>query len=115
MVEYLVQLRKELKKRNIKIKRIYYPYLGILALSKTDNQKIEEIVNLYFMLLEEKPLRSAKDQALIVAIQKAVQESTDVPNVITVSRLKNLFDIIDFLDYIDLLSLGIGGILDFLN
>lgn len=113
LLEYVVQLRKELEKKNIKIKRIHYPYLGILALSKTDNQKIEEISNLYFMLIEEKPLRSAKNQALIVAIQKAVQECTDVPNVNTVSRLKNLFDITDF--YIDLLSLDIGDILDFLN
>lgn len=119
LLQYVVQLQKELQKRKIKVRRIHYPYLGILALTATNDTKVDEIVQLYEALLEQKAFRMAKEYALIVAIQKIVKELTELQNIIGVSsitKLEYLFFTADLIvDIITSVPGGIGDIMDFFN
>lgn len=115
LLKYVVQLRKELEKRNIMIRKVHYPFLGLLALSQTDSGKIEEITSLYHDLIQQKFLRRSKSAALIVAVQKTVQNVERVPEELSISKVETLWMITDFILLIDLLPLNIGEIIDFFN
>lgn len=113
LLQYVIQLRKELEKKNIPVKRIHYPFLGILALSQTDMKKIDEIATLYQLLIDNKPLRSLKNYALIVAIQQTIQQLENVPEVISLSKLEGLSAISDIMSYLDIIPIDIFEIISF--
>lgn len=56
---YVVQLKEELIKRSIKVKKIHYPYLGLLALTATNETKVNEIVTIHNLLMELKIFKHA--------------------------------------------------------
>lgn len=115
LLGYVIQLRNELEKRNILIRKVHYPFLGLLALSKTDSGKIEEITSLYNDLIQQKFLRREKAAALIVAIQKTVQNVENVPDELSLSKIETLWMVTDFILLIDVLPLNFGEIIDFFN
>ncbi|TSI11002.1 DUF4003 family protein [Lysinibacillus sp. BW-2-10] len=122
LLHYVIQLKEELTKRNIKLKKMHYPYLGVLALAATNNMKMDEIANLYNQLMEQKIFKNAKHYALIVAIQKIVQDLMEVQellNVTPVAQLLNLTDLLDIADiFLELgwfLPSGISEVVDFFN
>jgi len=119
LVQYTVQLRKELNKQNIKVKRVHYPFIGILALAATDDFKIEEICILYQQLIEQKAFRYAKEYALIIAIQKIVNDLLNVQNLVDLTpltRLSQMSEIAEFvLEFTSLIPSGVSDIIDFLN
>lgn len=119
LVQYTIQLRKELIKQNIKVKRMHYPFIGILALAATDDFKIREICILYQQLMEQKAFRYAKEYALIVAIQKIVNDLLNVQNLIDLTpliRLSQMSEIAEFvLEFTGLIPSGVSDIIDFFN
>ncbi|MFP3919567.1 DUF4003 family protein [Lysinibacillus telephonicus] len=113
LMQYVVQLKEELIKRNIKVKKVHYPFLGFLALTATDNSKVDEIVALYNQLTEQKIFKNAKEFALIIAIQKTVQDLIEVQEMIDITFLSHLTDLLDLADFIlEIGSFIPGGILD---
>ncbi|MFJ8237439.1 DUF4003 family protein [Ureibacillus sp. NPDC094379] len=119
LVQYIIQLRKELIKQNIKVKRVHYPFIGILALAATDNLKIGEICILYQQLMEQKAFRYAKEYALIVAIQKVVNDLLNIQNLVDLTpltRLSQMSEIAEFvLEFTGLIPSGVSDVLDFFN
>lgn len=116
---YIVQLRAELLKMGISVKRNHYPFIGILALAATNDSRIDEISELNQLLCEQKAFRSAKEFALIVAIQKIINDLVEVKDVVdlsSLSHLTNLLDIADFIfDFGWFFPSGVSDLLDFLN
>ncbi|MGM9950207.1 MAG: DUF4003 family protein [Lysinibacillus sp.] len=78
LAEYAAQLKIELENKGIHIKRLHYPFIGILALAAADLQVVGEVVLLEGLLRETKALRRVKELALIIAIQKLVRDYTEV-------------------------------------
>lgn len=74
LVPYVIQIKKELEKRKIKIKRMHYPFIAILALNESNVTCIEEVGNLYEQLIRLKMFSVHKEIALQIAIQKVVMK-----------------------------------------
>lgn len=119
LIKYIVQLREELIKRNIKVKKMHYPFIGILALAATNDSIIDEIVTLHNYLLELKAFKNAKPYALIVAIQKTIKDLMEVQDVVDMTPLSQLEFLIDIADWMMEFTIEIPGSLldigDFLN
>lgn len=119
LMQYVVKLREELLERGVKIKKLHYPYLGVLALAATEESKIDEILSLYNHLMKEKIFNNAKDYTLIVAIRKIVNDVLEVQDLIDITSITNiieLFDLVDFvLDIGAFFPSGISDAIDFFN
>ncbi len=119
LMEYVAKLREGLLERGVKVKKLHYPYLGVLALAATNETKMNEITSLYNRLIELGIFKNAKDHALIVAIQKVVQDVLEVSNLIDITPLTNvvgLFDMVDFvLDLGPIFPSSVSDVIDFFN
>lgn len=115
---YVQQLKKEFEQRGLKVKRKYYPYLGVLAIRATDTAKVDEIMALVHALEQSNALKGVKDLAFMIAVQKfmhehalhAVEEAT-----ITRATLRDewLYVFMDLFFYFPSIALdGIESILD---
>ena len=82
LAEYVIQLKIELENKGIHIKKLHYPFIGILALSAADVQVVGEVAFLEGLLRETTALRRVKELALIVAIQKLVRDYTEIQEAI---------------------------------
>lgn len=116
LLQYVVQLREELLKREIKVKRMHYPYLGVLALAATNETKVDAIVSLYNQLKEDKDI---KPYALIIAIKKVIQDVLEIQELIEMAPLSDLSGLLDIADIlVDLVGIfpsGISDVVDFFN
>lgn len=119
LLQYVVKLREDLIERRVRVKKLHYPYLGVLALAEIDGTKMNEIISLHNQLFEHRIFKSAKKYALIVAIQKIVQELVEVHNLIDITALANILDLFDIADFIlDIgpnFPAGVVDIIDFFN
>ncbi|MFC7687822.1 DUF4003 family protein [Ureibacillus sp. GCM10028918] len=119
LLQYVVKIREKLIERGVKVKKLHYPYLGVLALAATDESKMDEIVSLTNHLMKEKIFKNAKDYALIVAIQKIVQDVLKVQDIIDIASLNNLLELFDLvelvLDFGPSFPSGISDVIDFFN
>lgn len=100
LLQYVVQLKNAFLKRNVKIKRVHYPFIGILALTATSDNKVAEIVELHDILIKQKAFRLEKELALIVAIQKTVQDLMELQSTTDMSSLSRLEDLLFTLDIV---------------
>ena len=91
LLQYVVKLRAELIERGVKVKKMHYPYLGVLALATMDNLKMDELTSLHNKLMELKIFKNGKEYALVAAIQRTVQDLELGPFVPT-----GISDVIDF-------------------
>lgn len=118
-LQYVVQLRDEIVKRNLKVSKIHYPFIGLLALAATDDSKLNDIQNLHNQLLEQKVFKWNKEYALMVAIQKVVTDLMDAQNVVDMTPLSSLDQLLTTLGFIDeivtFLPTTISDIVDFFN
>lgn len=74
LAHYVAQLKIELENRGVHVKRVHYPYIGMLALTATKLQLIEEIVKLEKQLQHSKATRGVRELALVLAIQYLVRD-----------------------------------------
>ena len=114
--EYVAQLKIELEKRGIHIKRLHYPFLGILALAAADLQAVEEVAVLEEQLRNTKALKGVKEFALVIAIQKLIREHVHLQQAIDIQRLTAWQEIELLGDFLfDLpagVTEGLAGLLD---
>lgn len=115
LVPYVIQLKKELEKRKIKIKRIHYPFIAILALNESNVTCIEEVGDLYEQLIRLKMFSGYKELALQIAIQKIVmklQQETVASTVGQVPKYHVLLSTVTILLYVprELTEIILGNI-----
>lgn len=111
LLKYVVQLRNELTKRNVKVKRIHYPFIGILALAATNDSKIDEIVELYQLLIKQKAFRFEKELALIVAIQKVIRDLSTIQSTVDMTPLTDFENLLFAADVVlEIVTSTAGGI-----
>lgn len=117
--QYVVKLKEAIEQRGIKVKRVHYPFIGILALTATNTTLIETIISLHKRLLALEMFKGVEEYALVVAIQKLVKDYIAVKNLININSLGRWSDILDLsefiMDFPSLISDGIGQLfnLDF--
>lgn len=118
-LRYVVQLRKEIVKRNIKVSKIHYPFIGLLAIAATDGSKINNIENLHNLLIEQKEFKWNKEYALMVAIQKTVKDIAEAQHVVDMTPLNGIDQLLMTLDFIEdiisFLPTNISDLVDFFN
>lgn len=116
---YVQQLKIEFEKRGLKMKRKYYPYLGVLAVRATDTAQVERITELVHALKRSTALKGVQDLAFMIAVQKFMHDysNTAIEDVtITRSNVEEgwLYVFIDLLFNFSSVAIdGIGSILDF--
>jgi hypothetical protein len=114
--EYVVQLKIELENRGIDIKRLHYPFIGILALAAADLQVVEKIVLFEEQLLKKKALKAVKELALIIAIQKLIRDNNEAQKIIEPPRFTIWQEVLELGDFFLYLPAGaadgLSGLLD---
>lgn len=122
LLQYVLQLKKELEKRGIKVKKMHYPFIGVLAMAATNASKIDEVIQLHNQLLELKVFKTAKYYALIVAIQKIIRDTIEIQEIIDLAPITNLPQLVELLDIAEMLVEigrilpgGISEVADFFN
>lgn len=118
-LQYVILLRDEIEKHHVKVTKIHYPLIGLLAITATDTSTITEIARLHNRLIEEKLFKWNKRYALIIAIQKVVKELTVVQNVVDMTPLSTIDQLIMTIDYIDdivtFIPVNFSDVSDFFN
>ncbi|WP_332649112.1 DUF4003 family protein [Lysinibacillus sp. 54212] len=111
---YVAKLKDELEQRDVKVKKLHYPFIGILALTATDTQFIENIIDLHKGLTSLKMFKGVEELALVVAIQKLVKDYGAVQEVIDVSKYSRWQELLEFSEFFvcfpSAISNGIGEI-----
>ena len=114
--EYVTQLKIELENRGIHIKRLHYPFLGIITLAAADLQIVDEVAVLEEELRNTKALKGVKEFALVIAIQKLVREHADLQQAIDIQRLTAWQEILELGDFLfDLPAGATEGLADLLD
>lgn len=117
LVHYVVKLQTVLQEQGVKIKRMHYPYIGLLALTATDMEMIKAVTKLEQQLRETKALKQAKELALVFAIQKLVQDYVEAQDAVLTTQFahwSDLFQFGDFFLYLDPnVPVSIGELFDF--
>lgn len=110
--QYVVKLKEELEQRGVKVRRAHYPFIGILALTATNTQFIENIISLHKQLIALKMFKGVEEIALVVAIQKLVKDYAVAQNLIDVSMFGRWQELLDFSEFFmsfpSIISDGIG-------
>jgi hypothetical protein len=79
-VSYVESIKAKLESEGIKVTRKSYVSLGILAMHEADVELMNEVNILYKELITTKYLKHNKAQALQLAVQKTVQDYTELSN-----------------------------------
>ena len=107
LVPYVTQLKKEFEQHQIKVKKMHYPYIGLLALVATDTELVRDIVALYKELSAMKMFNGVKELAFTVAIQKQIQQLQEVKETITLTDFPKLTQALEHADLaLDTFQLG---------
>ena len=96
LVAYIKQLKLQLEKRKIRVTKKFYVLIGILALSKSDDHLINEVMVAYNALINTKQLKSNKDIALQIAIKRTIQQKENDTKVIPIEAGLKLSDLVEF-------------------
>lgn len=109
LVYYVAQLKVELENRGVQVKRIHYPYIGMLALTATKLQLIEEIVKLEKQLQHSKATKGVRELALVLAIQCLVREYQDAQQAVDSTTFSGWLELFQFSDFFLYLSFDIAN------
>ena len=107
LVSYTVLLKQELEKREIKVKKLHYPYIGLLALVATNTEVINQIAELHQQFSSLPMFKGARDYVLMIIIQAIIQQLIEAKQTVTLtdtSPITNAFEMSDFM-----WDLSIGG------
>ena len=106
---YVAQLKTELENRGVHVKRVHYPYIGMLALTATKLQLIEEIVKLEKQLQHSKVTRGVRELALVLAIQYLVRDYQDAQHAVNSTTFTSWLELFQFSDFFLYLSFDIAN------
>ncbi|WP_147370399.1 DUF4003 family protein [Lysinibacillus yapensis] len=107
LVQSVINIKEELRRCEIKVKKFHYPYIAILALASGKNSKISEISFLYNQLIEQKIFKGAKEYALAAAIQKVASDELEMQKLLELPYFQHFKDFTDLYQLIDF-NLDIG-------
>lgn len=103
---YVIKLRDALVEQGIKLKKMHYPYISLLALTATDLKMVQKIVVLEEQLRQTKALKHVQELALIFAIQKLIRDYSEAQNVIQNAQIGHWSDLLEFSDLFMFLDLS---------
>lgn len=106
---YVAQLKTELENRGVHVKRVHYPYIGMLALTATKLQLIEEIVELEKQLQHSKATKGARELALVLAIQYLVRDYQDAQHAVHSTTSTGWLELFQFSDFFLYISFDIAS------
>lgn len=106
---YVAQLKTELENRGVHVKRVHYPYIGMLALTATKLQLIEEIVELEKQLQHSKAIKGARELALVLAIQYLVRDYQDAQHAVHSTTCTSWLELFQFSDFFLYISFDIAS------
>ena len=106
---YVAQLKTELENRGVHVKRVHYPYIGMLALTATKLQLIEEIVKLEKQLQHSKVTSGVRELALVLAIQNLVRDYQDAQRAVNSTACTSWLELFQFGDFFLHLSLDMAN------
>ena len=109
LVYYVAQLKTELENRGVHVKRVHYPYIGMLALTATKLQLIEEIVKLEKQLQHSKATRGVRELALVLAIQYLVRDYQDAQHAVNSTTFTSWLELFQFSEFFLYISFDIAN------
>ena len=109
LVPYVNQLKIEFEKRKVRVTKSFYHLIGILAISSTNTEVLNEVFKLYEQLIKINLLKFNKDVAMQMAVQKTVQNRDNEINAKILGDGDMISSLLDLLQLVDLLP--ISGIL----
>ena len=109
LAHYVALLKTELENRGVHVKRVHYPYIGMLALTATKLQLIEEIVKLEKQLQHSKATKGVRELALVLAIQYLVRDYQDAQHVVNSITFTSWLELFQFSDFFLYLSFDIAN------
>ena len=103
------QLKIELENRGVHVKRVHYPYIGMLALTATKLQLIEEIVKLEKQLQHSKATKGVRELALVLAIQYLVRDYQDAQHAVNSTTFTSWLELFQFSEFFLYISFDIAN------
>ena len=107
LVPYVNQLKIEFEKRKVRVTKSVYHLIGILALSTTNTDVLNEVFELYERLIKTSLLKFNKDIAMQIAVQKTIQNRDNEINakILGDSKLSNLVNFIQLFELLPISSI----------
>ena len=97
MVDYTVQLKKQVSQGSIRVTKNLYPLIGLLALNATDNKKLEEIFALKAAITAHKTFKHFSNLAFSAAVFKTLTDEK-VEGAITHEQQLEWWDLVFYSD-----------------
>ena len=89
----------------------FYHLIGVLALSTTTTEVLNEVFELYSQLIKTKLLKFNKDIAMQLAIQKIIQNKEDEINAAIFEDGVVWSELLDLIQIFNLMPINLSGIL----
>lgn len=110
LVPYVNQLKVEIEKRKIRVTKQFYHLIGVLALSTTNTEVLNEVFEMYSELIKTKLLKFNKDIAMQIAIQKTIRNKENEMNAAIFGNGMMWSNLLDLIQVFNLIPINVGGI-----
>ena len=111
LVPYVNQLKVEIEKRKVRVTKSFYHLIGVLALSTTNTEVLNEVFELYSQLIKTKLLKFNKDIAMQLAIQKTIQNKENEMNAAIFGDGVVWSELLDLIQIFNFMPINLSGIL----
>ena len=111
LVPYVKQLKIEIEKRKVRVTKSFYHLIGVLALSTTNTDVLNEVFNLYHQLIKTKLLKFNKEIAMQIAIQKTISNKQNEMNAAIFGDGVMWSGLLNLIQLINLMPMSLNGIL----
>ena len=110
LVPYVNQLKVEIEKRKVRVTKQFYHLIGVLALSTTNTEVLNEVFEMYSQLIKTKLLKFNKDIAMQMAIQKTIKNKENEMNAAIFGNEIMWSSLLDLIQVFNLMPINISGI-----
>ena len=107
LVHCVTQLKRELVNRGVQVKTIHYPYIGMLALTNTNLQLVEETIELEKQLQQSKATKTVEELALVMAIQHVVRNYQNKQSALDPTNATNWLELFQFSEFFLYISVDV--------
>ena len=111
LVPYVNQLKIEIEKRKVRVTKQFYHLIGVLALSTTNTEVLNEVFEMYSQLIKTKLLKFNKDIAMQIAIQKIIKDKENEMNAAIFGNEIMWSSLLGLIQVFNLMPINISGIL----
>ena len=95
----------------MRVTKPFYHLIGVLALSTTTTEVLNEVFELYSQLIKTKLLKFNKDIAMQLAIQETIQNKEDEINAAIFEDGVVWSELLDLIQIFNLMPINLSGIL----